>query len=148
MNNPPVSTAELHFYRSFEGYPNPTSRILQDQSFSSFFSVTLRVPPLYLGNQVWYHRSAGVKTTEKILNQIIKKKTWLSCKLWFWLHFFKLTPLEKGKVEISELLTLLMTKLSEKTMVDRNSYFVLTNVFFLKISNFKNDGTPQIIWKK
>ena len=43
-------------------------RIPPALSFFFFFfssSVTLRVPPLYLGNQVWYHRSAGVKTTGK-----------------------------------------------------------------------------------
>ena len=31
----------------------PTYRIRQDPSFCSFSSVTLRVPPLYLGNQAW-----------------------------------------------------------------------------------------------
>ena len=30
---------------------NPSTRILKDLSFYSFFSVTLRVPPLYLGNR-------------------------------------------------------------------------------------------------
>ena len=48
---------------------NPTSRILQSFFSSSSFSVTLRVPPLYLGNQARYNRSASVKTTEKILNK-------------------------------------------------------------------------------
>ena len=40
------------------------TRILQAQS-CSFFSVTLWGPPLYLGNQERYHRSAGVKMTGK-----------------------------------------------------------------------------------
>ena len=56
-------------YNSANANANPTTRILQDQSFfffSFFSSVTLRVPPLYLGNREWYHRSAGVKTTGKI----------------------------------------------------------------------------------
>ena len=57
---------------------NPTTRILQDRSlifsFCSFSSVTLRGPPLYLGNQERYHRSAGVKTTRKNLNKKIKEK--------------------------------------------------------------------------
>ena len=49
---------------------NQPPRIPPTLSFFFFFfffcsSVTLRVPPLYLGNQVWYHRSAGVKTTGK-----------------------------------------------------------------------------------
>ena len=37
-------------------------------------SVTKSVKWRYLGNQAWYHRSAGVKTTGKILNKKIKKK--------------------------------------------------------------------------
>ena len=53
------------------------TRILQDQSCSIFCSfVTLRVPPLYLGNWEWYHRSAGVKATRKSSenkNQKLKK---------------------------------------------------------------------------
>ena len=43
-----------------------TPRIPPTLSF--FSSVTLSIPPLYLRNQEWYHRSAGVKTTgRKIL---------------------------------------------------------------------------------
>ena len=55
---------------------HPTNRIPQDQSFffCSFFSVTNRGPPLYLGNREWYHRSAGVKTTgKKFWNKSAKK---------------------------------------------------------------------------
>ena len=58
-----------------------TPRILQELSFFFFFffffcssSVTLRVPPLYLGNREWYHRSAGVKTTGKIWNKFWRRK--------------------------------------------------------------------------
>ena len=42
---------------------NQPSRIPPTLSFCSY--VTLRVPPLYLVNQAWYHRSAGVKHPEK-----------------------------------------------------------------------------------
>ena len=34
----------------------------------------------YLGNQAWYHRSASVKTTRKILKK--KKKNIESCQKW------------------------------------------------------------------
>ena len=49
-------------YKSYTSYQPP--RIPPTLSFFCSY-VTLRVPPLYLGNQVWYHRSAGVKTTGK-----------------------------------------------------------------------------------
>ena len=57
---------------------NPTTRILNDQSFFFFFwsfSVTLRVSPLYLGNQESYHKSAAVKTTENFSEINPKKNT-------------------------------------------------------------------------
>ena len=37
-------------------------------------TTTTSVKWRYLGNQAWYYRSAGVKTTGKILNKKIKKK--------------------------------------------------------------------------
>ena len=58
--------------------------------------------------------------------------------------FFQVDSVGERKSGISELLTLLMTKLSEKTKVERISYSVLINVF-LKNNNLKNDGTAQII---
>ena len=56
---------------------NPTTRILQDQSFFfssfSFFSVALRGPPSISGT---YHKKAGVKTAgKKIWNKKPKSKT-------------------------------------------------------------------------
>ena len=44
-------------------------------SYYYYSSVTKSVKWRYLGNQAWYHRSAGVKTTgEKNLNKKIKEK--------------------------------------------------------------------------
>ena len=53
----------------------PTPRIHYSYHYYSFcyYYVTKSVKWQYLGNQAWYHRSAGVKTTEKILNKKIKK---------------------------------------------------------------------------
>ena len=46
-----------------EGIRNPTPRI--PNSYCSCSSVTKSVKWRYLGNEAWYHRSAGVKTTRK-----------------------------------------------------------------------------------
>merc|ERR1712016_380155 len=52
---------------------NPTPRI----PYSCYYCyVTKSVKWRYLGNQAWYHRSAGVKTTGKILNKKIPPKKW------------------------------------------------------------------------
>ena len=60
------------------GTKHQPPRIPPTLSFFFFCSyVTLRVPPLYLVNQAWYHRSTGVKTTGKkfwIRKFIIQKK--------------------------------------------------------------------------
>ena len=64
-------------------------------------------------NIVWHYCDV-VRMYQWLCPAFFNLKIRLSCKLWFWLHFLKLTPFEKGKVKISELLTLLLTKLSEK----------------------------------
>ena len=55
----------IHVVHRNEGFGHQPPRIPPTLSFFFCSYVTLRVPPLHLGNQVWYHRSAGVKTTGK-----------------------------------------------------------------------------------
>ena len=58
------------------GSINPTSRIPYSYYYYYYSCVTKSVKWRYLGNQAWYHRSAGVKTTRKILgiSKLKKKK--------------------------------------------------------------------------
>ena len=60
-------------------FHNQTHRIPPTLSFFFFSSVTLRVPPLYFGNQECYHRFACVKMTgENVCKKILKKSNALS----------------------------------------------------------------------
>ena len=47
---------------------------VKDEILLLLLLVTKSVKWRYLGNQAWYHRSGGVKTTGKILKKKIKKK--------------------------------------------------------------------------
>ena len=62
----------LYLLIYFDVCSNQPTRI--PKSCSYYYSVTKTVTWRYLGNQAWYHRSAGVKTTGKILNKKFQKK--------------------------------------------------------------------------
>ena len=70
--------------------PTPTT------SQKSHKNVTKSVKWRYLGNQAWYHRSAGVKTTRKILNEKIKRKNGKNGQNWSklskWSKWSKMVP--------------------------------------------------------